>query len=111
MTSRTSELDPYAALLAHAELELELAGRGDLDGLSQLAQRWAELTGGLPAAPPVAAGALIERARLINERASIELIRLREGLLVEQGVAMQACRAADGYGRELRRGPQLDRCA
>jgi hypothetical protein len=105
-----SELDPYAAILAHAELELELAGRGDLDGLAQLAERWVELTGGLPA-PPAAAGPLIERARLINERASIELVRLREGLLIEQEVAMQASRAADGYGRELRRGPQLDRCA
>lgn len=106
-----SELDSYAAILAHAELELELAGRGELGGLAQLAEKWDELIGGLPAAPPPAAAALIERARLINERASIELIRLREGLLAEQGVAMQACRAADGYGRELRRGPQLDRSA
>ncbi len=109
--SRTPELDPYEAILAHAELELELAGHGDLDGLAQLADQWPELTSGLPAAPPATAVVLIERARLINERASIELIRLREGLLAEHGVAMQASRAADGYGRELRRRPQLDRSA
>ncbi len=106
-----SGLGAYAAILAHAELELELAGRGDLDGLMQLAERWGELTGTLPAVAPAGAAVIIERARLINERASIELVRLREGLLAEQGVATQAARTADGYGRELRPVPQLDRCA
>jgi hypothetical protein len=111
VSSRASELDPYAAILTHAELELELAGNGDIDGLAQLAARWSELIDGLPGPPPPAAAMLIERARLINERASIELIRLREGLLLEQAAATRASRAADGYGRELRRAPQLDRSA
>ena len=42
-------LSPYEALYAHAELELELAGRGDLDGLAALGERWEELVAGLPA--------------------------------------------------------------
>jgi hypothetical protein len=107
----TGELAPYEAILAHAELELELAGRGDVDGLSTLAERWEELTSGLPATAPPAARGLIERAQLIGERARIELIRVRDGLLVESAAALRAKRAADGYGRELQHPPHLDRNA
>jgi hypothetical protein len=106
--SSAAELAPYEAILALAELELELAGRGDVAGLTELAGRWEELTSGLAGAPPPGAGRLLERASLIGERARIELIRLRDGLLVEHAGAVRAKRAADGYGRELQRLPRLD---
>jgi hypothetical protein len=107
----SSPLLRYEALHAHAELELELAGRADLDGLGELRDHWQELSAGLPAvAPPEAAGVL-ERALLIHERTSIELQRLRDTLLSELQQTTRARRTADGYAGQLRRGPRLDRRA
>jgi hypothetical protein len=107
----TPELVRYEAILAHAELELELAGRGDIDGLEALGESWLELMEPLPQSVPPAARALLERARLISERARIELIRMREAVLLDSAASLHAKRAADGYGRELRPEPQLSRSA
>lgn len=104
-------LDRYQALLDHAELELELAGNGDVGGLSRLSASWEELVNGLPATPPAQAGPLLERAELIHERTRIELLRLREALLGELAVARRARRTAEGYGGHLRPRPRLDRSA
>jgi hypothetical protein len=104
-------LDRYEAIHEHAELELELAGRGEIERLAALSPRWDELIAGLPAQPPAAAGALLERARLIHERTHIELIRLREVLLSDLSTSTRARRAADGYAGQLRRRPRLDRSA
>lgn len=101
----------YEQLREHAELELELAGRGDLDGLVALGERWQDLVAGLPADAPAAAGELLQRARLIHERTRVELIRVREALLSELGTASRTRRAADGYAGQLRRRPRLDRSA
>jgi hypothetical protein len=109
--SPAPELAPYEAILAHAELELELAGRGDVEALAELSAGWDELTTGLLQPAPRAAAPLLERAQLISQRARIDLIRIRDGLLVEHAGALRAKRAATGYGRELRRPPQLDRSA
>jgi len=104
-------LGRYQAIYEHAELELELAGRGEIERLAALGARWDELIAGLPARPPAAAGALLERARLMHERTRIELIRLRETLLSDLSTATRAKRAADGYAGQLRRRPRLDRSA
>jgi hypothetical protein len=104
-------LSRYQEIYEHAELELELAGRGELDGLTALSARWDELIAGLPAQPPVAAADLLQRARLMHERTQIELARLRDMLLVEMGTAKRARRAADGYAGQLRRRPRLERSA
>ena len=104
-------LSRYQAIYEHAELELELAGRGALDGLTAMAARWDQLIDGLPAQPPVVAADLLERARLIHERTRIELIRLRDLLLSEASTATRARRASDGYAGQLRRRPRLDRSA
>jgi hypothetical protein len=104
-------LDAYAALLAHAEHELELAGRGEIDALDALGSRWQELTRELPPRPPAAAASLLERALLIHERTRIELIRLREGLLADLATSTRARRAADGYAGAPAPRPRLDRSA
>lgn len=104
-------LDAYVALLEHAEVELELAGRGEVDALAAMAPRWEELTRGLPERPPRQAASLIERALLIHERTRIELIRLREALLADFASSGRAKRAADGYAGALPRRPRLDRSA
>ena len=109
--ARAESLDPYEALCAHAELELELAGRGELDALAALSARWHALVRELPDTPPRAAGALLERAQLMHARTRVELVRMRELVLAELATTRRARRAADGYAGQLRRRPRLDRSA
>jgi hypothetical protein len=104
-------LGAYEALNEHAELELELAGRGEIERLAALRTRWEELIRGLPARPPTAVAPLLERAQLIHQRTRIELLRLREALLEEIARTAQARRAADGYAGQLQRRARLDRSA
>ena len=47
-----ASLRPYEALFEHVELELELAGRGEIEALTAMAGRWESLIGELPATPP-----------------------------------------------------------
>jgi hypothetical protein len=101
----------YEALIAHAELELELAGRGDVPGMLALAEGWDELVARLPSSPPPGARELLERATLIHERTRIELIRLREGLQAEFATTLRARRTADGYAGALPARPRVDQNA
>jgi hypothetical protein len=101
----------YEAIARHAELELELAGRGEIELLAEMGERWEMLTGDLPPRPPAEAATLLQRAQLIHERTRIELIRLREALLSELATATRARRTADGYAGQLRRRPRVDRSA
>jgi hypothetical protein len=105
------QLSRYQAIYEHAQLELELAGRGEIESLVALGTHWEELIAGLPARPPVAAAELLQRAQLIHERTHIELVRLRESLLSGLSAATRARRASDGYAGQLRRRPRLDRSA
>jgi hypothetical protein len=97
--------------MAHAELELELAGRGELEQLIELGELWEDLVAGLPEEPPIEAASLLVRAKLMHERTRIELIRLRESLLAEVSVTGKAQRAADGYAPKLSRPLHLSRTA
>jgi hypothetical protein len=106
-----TSLRPYEAIHEHAELELELAGRAEIDRIAALGERWDELTRELPAHPPAAALPLLQRARLLHERTRIELIRVREGLLSELSSTSHARRAADGYAGQPARRLHLDRSA
>ncbi len=101
-------LERYQALYEHAELELELAGRGELEGLLALGERWQELIAGLPPRPPAAAAPLLERARLLHERTHIELLRMRDLVLAELATTRRARRTADGYAGQLRPRPRVD---
>jgi hypothetical protein len=104
-------LDRYEAIHEHAELELELAGRGELERLERLGRRWDELTDGLPSQPPAQAVPLLERAKLIHERTRVELYRVRDRLMVDLATSTQAKRAAEGYGGQAPRRRSLDRSA
>ncbi|HEY7934562.1 MAG TPA: hypothetical protein VID48_12140 [Solirubrobacteraceae bacterium] len=103
-----TSIDPYLAILQFAELELELAGRGEIEHLASLAARWDSLTAGIPPAAPAGAAALLERAMLVHERAQIELIRLREALLADLNTTVRARRAARGYSPSAPQGAVLD---
>jgi hypothetical protein len=104
-------LGRYQAIYEHAELELELAGRGEIESLAALGTHWEALIAGLPARPPAVAAELLERAQLIHERTHVELVRLREALLSGVSATTRARRASDGYAGQLRRRPRLDRSA
>jgi hypothetical protein len=105
------ELAAYEAIHAHAELELELAGRGEMESLVALGARWEQLVADLPARPPAAAAPLLERAQLLHERTRIELLRLRDALLADLHTAARARRTADGYAGQLHARPRVDRSA
>ena len=114
MSTRASadpQLAPYEAILAHAEHELELAGRGDVEGLVALGEEWDRLIAAAPQEPPAAAATLLARATLIHERTRVDLLRLRDALLLDLDTTRRARRAADGYASNGSRSPQLDRSA
>jgi hypothetical protein len=101
----------YESILAHAELELELAGRGALGELDGLQRRWDELVADLPARAPEDAAPVLARARLVHERTRVELARVRDALLHDVAVAGRAKRTASGYAGPEQHAPALDRSA
>lgn len=107
----TSDLSRYEALADHAEHELELAGRGDVQGLVALAPRWDELVAGLPDVPPREAAEVLARAQLIHERTHIDLLRMRRLLLDEISQAGRARQAAAGYAAGAPAARGLERSA
>jgi hypothetical protein len=106
-----ASLRPYEALFEHVELELELAGRGEIEALAAMGSRWESLISELPQTPPAAAAGLLERAKLVHDRTRVELIRLRESVVADLGTTKQARRAANGYAGQLSRRPRVDRRA
>lgn len=90
-------VEPYEALAALIERELQLVSERGFDELQALREVRAELQASLPATPPEAARATLERCRQLQKRVEIELLRVREVLLLELGRVRHAQRAADGY--------------
>jgi hypothetical protein len=112
MNALDTTLDPYAAILDLAELELELAGMGKIEDLRVLSEQWTQLTAGLPEQPPPSARALLERAAALHERTHVELLRLREAMLCDLGTTARASRAAHGYAEQsTRRSRRIDQNA
>lgn len=104
-------LAPYDALVAYAERELELAGRGELARLQELADGFEAIVAMLPSIPPPEAAELIMRAQLMHERTRIELLRTREVLLAELATLRRARAAAGGYGRQGAPRAAVEHCA
>ena len=90
-------IEPYEALAGLIERELQLVSERSFDELQTLTEVRAELQRSLPATPPENARATLERCRQLTKRVEIELLRVREVLLLELGRVRQAQRAADGY--------------
>jgi hypothetical protein len=90
-------LERYEALAALIERELQLVSERDFDGLEALREVRTELQRTLPATPPEEARGTLERCRQLQKRVEIELLRVREVLLLELGRVRHAQRAADGY--------------
>jgi hypothetical protein len=90
-------LEPYEALAALIERELQLVSERSFDELQALKEVRIELQDSLPPTPPEDARATLERCRQLQKRVEIELLRVREVLLLELGRVRHAQRAADGY--------------
>ncbi len=90
-------VEPYEALAALIERELQLVSQRSFDDLQALKEVRADLQNSLPGTPPEEARATLERCRQLQKRVEIELLRVREVLLLELGRVRQAQRTADGY--------------
>ena len=103
---RDARLDDRARADARRRAQLRRAA-----GAQGAPIRAAELVAG---DPPAAARPALERCRMLHKRVEIELLRVREALLLELGRVRHAQRAADGYAparrrRRARRGSVPDR--
>jgi hypothetical protein len=93
----SAETAPYEALARLIERELELVGTGGYDALAALKSERDALISTLPDAPPAAARPALQRAALMNKRVEIEIVRLREALLLEAANVERVDRTARGY--------------
>ena len=93
----SGETAPYEALARMIERELELIGTGDHDALAALASEREALIATLPDAPPASARPALQRAALLNKRVEIEVLRIREALVLEFANTERVSRVARGY--------------
>jgi hypothetical protein len=93
----TPETAPYEALAELIERELELLGESRLEELAQLKLARTELVQSMPAKPPAAAREALERCVLLQQRVRIEILRVREAVLLELVQLERARRTAEGY--------------
>jgi len=101
----SAETAPYEALARMIERELELVEAGDYEALDKLNSEREALISTLPEAPPASARPALQRAALMNKRVEIEIVRLREALLLEFANVERAVRTARGYS-PLRQEPR-----
>jgi hypothetical protein len=88
---------PYEALARTIERELELVCTGDNEQLAVVKAEREQLIAGLPATPPACARPALQRAALMNKRLEIEILRLREALVLESANVELVGRTARGY--------------
>ena len=98
-----SDAAPYEALIELIEHELQLAGEGRFDELAEAGAVRAAMAGTLPETPPASAREPLERANLLQERLTIEVLRGREAVLAALVDVERAKRTARGYAPPRRR--------
>ena len=105
MTDRSPE--PYEALASLIERQLQLVGERRFDELRTLDLVRDALLDELPETPPAAATDALERCSRLHKRVEIELLRVREMLLLELSQVQRAQRAAHGYAPRRRDGLRI----
>ena len=98
---------PYERLAALFEAQLQLAGEGRFAELRVATDECAAFIATLPAVPPPAAAAALERANLIHKRLEIECQRGREALQLAAATVDAGRRALSGYAPPRRRAPRV----
>ncbi|MGH2873201.1 MAG: hypothetical protein ACRDL5_12160 [Solirubrobacteraceae bacterium] len=97
----------YELLATLIERELQLAGERRFDELAGVSRERLALQDSLPQAPPREALELLERCARLHKRVEIELLRVREALLLELAQVGRAQRAATGYAPVRRSGRRI----
>ena len=106
-----AETAPYEALARMIERELELVVTGDYDALAALKSERDTLISALPETPPASARPALQRAALMNKRVEIEILRLREALLLEFANVERVGRTARGYSPPRQERPRVEATA
>jgi hypothetical protein len=88
---------PYESLARMIERELELICTRDQDALAALRAERDALIASLPGTPPASARPALQRAALMNKRLEIEILRLRDALMIEAANLQRVGRTARGY--------------
>ncbi len=94
-----AEQAPFQTLIKMIERELELAGRGQVQELQAAVQQTGEYMRTLPTPAPDSALALVERAKALRGRVTIEAERLREGIAQSRSSLRRSRQIARRYGR------------
>jgi hypothetical protein len=97
MSSSSADAAPYEALARLIERELEIICTDDRDQFAALKAEREGLIAALPATPPASARPALQRAALMNKRLEIEILRLREALVLESANVERVDRTARGY--------------
>jgi ketosteroid isomerase-like protein len=98
---------PYETLARSIERELELIGEGAFEELEALHAERVTLLDSLPATPPESARPALQRAALMNKRVEIEILRRRDGLLVDASTVERVERTARGYAPAAENRPHV----
>jgi len=101
------DTEPYEALASLIERQLQYVGERRFDELRSLDLIREELLNALPDTPPTAAAPALERCSQLHRRVEIELLRVREMLLLELSVVQRSQRAANGYAPRRRDGLRI----
>ncbi len=88
---------PYERIATLIERELQLVGERRFDELRDVSLERLALQHSLPPTPPAQAHDELLRCWRLNKRVEIELLRVREQLLLELAQVGRAQRAAAGY--------------
>jgi hypothetical protein len=100
-------VDDYERLASLIELELQLVSERRFDELQRVSRARVMLQDSLPGTPPQQARDALERCALLCKRVEIELLRVREALLLELAQVARAQRAAAGYAPARRAGRRV----
>jgi hypothetical protein len=102
-----SSTEPYEALAALLESELELIAARDFEGVAVLNDERAALVRMMSPSPPASARDALLRCDGLQKRVTVELERMRESILTDLRQVRLAQRTAAGYRPPLERTPSI----
>jgi hypothetical protein len=93
----TAERAPFHRLIKLIEHELELAGSGRVQELAAAVSKTGAFMATLPSPAPASARPLVERAKALRGRVTIETERLRESIELSRASKRRTRRVARTY--------------
>jgi hypothetical protein len=94
-----AEQAPFQKLIKLIERELELAGQGRVQELKAAVAETGKYMASLPSPAPSSALPLVERAKALRGRVTIETERLRESIGLARAARRRSRRIARQYGQ------------